>query len=86
MCRTLPDVFKNIFFCTVSKENDATISEAEYNNLSKLMNKITGIVRHDYMPVDHMRTILSLCNVFGKDYNNKFVATKVLQIVKAWQP
>lgn len=57
-------------------------SKAERIKLSMIPNKETGIVRLDSMFVDLMKNILTFGNAFEKEYNEKLVATSIVNIVK----
>lgn len=65
----------------VREDRDAS-SNAERSKLSKLANKVPRIVRYDSMSVDLMKTILNLATSLQDEYTERFVATRILDIVK----
>lgn len=63
------------------REDPVKISDAEVIELSKLVNKRTGIVRRDYPFVDVVKSIVNGSVARGKEYNESFVAICIVAVV-----
>lgn len=66
----------------IGREDKVSIRTVEGIKLGKFANKVTGIARCDSTFVDLTKKILTLAIAFGEEYNEKFVVTRVVHIVK----
>lgn len=66
----------------ILREDRLDISEAEGIKLSKLANKMTDIVCRELTFVDLVKKLLTFATRFEKGYDEKFVATGIVDIVK----
>lgn len=58
------------------------ISEAEKIGLSKVANKLAGVVCGDSTYMDFMKTVLNFFVAFKKEYNKSFVAVHIVDVAR----
>lgn len=71
-----------IVTCPIVREEKMGLSEVEAIKLSKPANNVTGVVRRDSTFVDLMESILNLFIESDNEYEDKFLATSIVIIVK----
>lgn len=73
---------QHILVRLIIRGDRVAMREAEKIKLSKFTNKVTGIVRHIYTFQNIIKTILNFAIACEKEYKEKFVAARSVNIVE----
>lgn len=74
---------QHMLVCLIVREDRVVISEFKGIKWSKLLDQVTGILHLFFTFQDIMKLILHFAISFEKEYNEEFIASRIVDIVKA---
>lgn len=73
---------QHVLVFPIYREENMAISKAEESRLRRLANALTGILRFEITFLNLVKTVLNFTLAFEKEYDEKFIITRIADILK----